>query len=66
MQHCDQCQHWHAHEIRQGWIAKVQVECDKSHPLRYFPPRGTLDNDYGWKRKCADFAPAQPRMGKHA
>jgi hypothetical protein len=55
---CDECRHWHAHEIKNGWLAKVQVECDKAHTLRYFKPRGPMDTAYGWKRKCADFAPS--------
>lgn len=58
IRHCDECKHWHAYEIKNGWLAKGQVECEKAHELRYFKPRGPMDTDYGWKRKCADFAPS--------
>jgi len=32
--------------------------CTKKHRPRFFTPKGALDIDYGWKRICADFAPA--------
>lgn len=55
---CDECVHWHATTINDELISKVQIECDKAHEPRYFKPRRPLDTNYGWKRKCADFAPA--------
>lgn len=29
--------------------------CSDGHRPRFYKPTGTLDQDYGWKRKCADF-----------
>ena len=29
--------------------------CVSGHKPRFYKPAGTLDQDYGWKRKCADF-----------
>lgn len=32
-----------------------EAECEKGHKMRFFMPKGPMDFNYGWKRKCDDF-----------
>lgn len=47
--HCDECQHWH------GLVGIPGERCDKGHVPRFYQPRGPMDQDWGWKRRCEDF-----------
>ena len=56
LRHCDECRFWHYDE------AYKQVECEKAHAIRFYKPRGPLDTNYGWKRKCAEFVPSNAQV----
>jgi hypothetical protein len=47
--HCDECAYLDSQRRYD------EVPCDKGHKPKFYKPRGALDTDYGWKRKCADF-----------
>ena len=48
---CDEClhSHWHATE------ESIRMECAMEHKPRFYQPRSNDDQNYGYKRKCADF-----------
>lgn len=45
-QQCSDCQHW---EI-------IDCNCLKGHKPRLYYPRNPLDRNWGYKRRCRDFA----------
>lgn len=51
---CDECAHFNPD------VLYDECPCDKEHRARFYKPRGPLDTDYGWKRKCADFREKTP------
>jgi len=50
-QHCDECKHFNDEDVPGARV------CEKNHKPRWYSPKGTLDQNYGWKRKCDDFRP---------
>ena len=43
---------------------EIGMKCDKGHKPRFYMPRETYphyENDWGWKRKCADFEEGVPK-----
>lgn len=40
-----------------------ELACALDHKPRWFSPKGTLDQNYGWKRKCDDFREMQMIIG---
>ena len=43
---------------------EVGMKCGKGHNPRFYMPKGTYphyENDWGWKRKCIDFAEGVPK-----
>lgn len=57
--HCDECTHatlkWY---VYRGGEPFDVLSCEYAHKPRFYKPRGPLDADYGWKRRCADFVPS--------
>lgn len=54
--HCDECKHWQ----KDGRQVLTSMVCTKGHKPRFYVPRSDpRDTDWGWKRKCADFAPKE-------
>jgi hypothetical protein len=51
-QQCYQCAH-------RNFEAELDSICDKGHKPKFFIPRSALDQNYGWKRKCADYEERQ-------
>ena len=51
---CDECAHFNPD------VLYDECPCDKEHRARFYKPRGPLDTDYGWKRKCSDFREKTP------
>jgi hypothetical protein len=56
-QACDFCQHFDFGATSESepfaWIRKPS--CAKGHKPRFFQPRGPMDQDWGWKRRCDEF-----------
>lgn len=46
--HCDECAHHRA-------VIGNELACELDHKPRWYSPKGPLDLNYGWKRRCADF-----------
>lgn len=47
---CAECAH-------RRWIGDSGLECTKGHKPRFYAPNGNPHFcDWGWKRRCADFA----------
>lgn len=55
--HCDECFHHRA----TLWNT---LHCTKGHTPRWYAPKGTLDQGYGWKRRCLDFEAMTAQTGK--
>jgi hypothetical protein len=49
---CLECAH-----LYRLFKADINVYCAKGHKPRFYHPRNELDQDWGWKRRCDDFAP---------
>lgn len=49
-QYCDECQHW----VVDASNAPFRT-CNKGHKPRLYMPKGAMDTDWGYKRKCKDF-----------
>ena len=47
---CEECAHHRA-------VLGNELACALDHKPRWYSPKGTLDQNYGWKRKCDDFRP---------
>ncbi len=47
---CEECSNHRA-------VLGNELACALDHKPRWFSPKGTLDQNYGWKRKCDDFRP---------
>lgn len=59
--HCDECEHYDCGEpllIHCGLegSAATPASCAKEHKLRFYYPKGPMDDNWGHKRKCADFS----------
>ena len=55
--HCDECTHC-------DFTVNDKMHCNKGHKPRFYMPKGTyphFENDWGWKRKCADFEAGTPK-----
>ena len=48
---CADCEHF---EFK--WPYE-EAECFMGHKPRFYQPRNPNDDDWGWKRRCEDFAP---------
>ena len=48
---CDECK-WYAANLNEH-------VCRKQHFPRFYMPKGPMDLNYGWKRKCEDFEEAE-------
>lgn len=48
--HCDDCAHWDRESD-----TYTADDCKMGHRPRFFVPRGPLDSEYGFKRRCDDF-----------
>ena len=46
--HCEECTYHRA-------VLGNELACAYDHKPRWFSPKGPLDQNYGWKRKCEDF-----------
>lgn len=54
VRHCEDCQF-------REWVGDSGLRCLRGHKSRFYNPRnGNPYDDYGWKRRCADFV-----MGDH-
>ena len=62
--HCDECAHFTNH-INTGFAYHININvspCDKGHKPRFHVPSlDPRDTDWGYKRKCADFAPKETK-----
>lgn len=47
---CDECVYF-----RGCPLGKPRPPCIKGHSPRFYMPRTTLDQRWGWKRACTDF-----------
>lgn len=45
---CDQCTNWTG-----------TLPCRAGHRPRHYVPRSPVDDEWGWKRRCADFYPSR-------
>ena len=52
--HCDECKHHRS-------VVGNELACALDHKPRWFSPKGVLDQNYGWKRRCEDFYALQPK-----
>ena len=46
--HCDEC----ANHMS---VLGNELACALDHKPRWYSPKGPMDFNYGWKRRCADF-----------
>lgn len=60
VQHCDECRYWH------GFVGIPGERCDKGHQPRFYMPRGPMDQEFGYKRRCADYEQSRPAGQKGA
>lgn len=37
------------------FAVKYRFTCDKGHRPRYYQPKGPMDENYGYKRRCDDY-----------
>lgn len=47
--HCDECKH-------QKVLFVDEMKCTKGHKPRFYQSRQPMSTDWGYKRKCEDFA----------
>jgi hypothetical protein len=48
-QYCDECQY-------REWVGESGLACKQGHKPRFYRPRSDpYWQNWGWKRKCADF-----------
>lgn len=52
-QYCDACAHARYAYDPDGFGGDLW--CSKKHKPRFYMPKGYMDTDYGYKRKCGDF-----------
>lgn len=61
--HCDKCTHFRAYDATPDG-APPQELCAKGHRPRFYVPTTPVDPDWGYKRRCQDFAPVPPLSDK--
>lgn len=48
--HCDECRF---HKV----VIGNELACEYDHKPRWYSPKSPMDQNYGWKRKCAEYRP---------
>ena len=56
--HCDECCHFDLKEDEFG--RPIPPVCLKGHRPRFYMPKGPMDGDWGYKRRCEDFEEPDP------
>ena len=58
--HCEECQYriWSEEYAN----TPKHLQCGKGHAPRFFMPQSPIDQDWGWKRKCHDYADFQSAL----
>lgn len=52
-QYCDECSHARYSYDQHGFGGEFW--CSKGHKPRFYMPKGYMDYDHGYKRRCVDF-----------
>ena len=60
--HCDDCANGSYPPALYSVFARIRLNCAKGHKPRFHVPSSDpRDTDWGYKRKCADFAPRKTK-----